>query len=63
MCGNGIYTKRVTLNTKHLNIPLNKALAIRPINVKWKKRLGKNAVSLWILPEECVLRCSHMFKA
>lgn len=47
VCGNGIYTKHVTLNTKHLNIPLNKALAIRPINVKWKKRLGKNAVSLW----------------
>ena len=45
VCGNGIYTEYVTLNTKHLNVPLNKALAIWPVNVKWKKQLGKNAVS------------------
>lgn len=36
VCGNGIYTEHVTLNTKHLNIPLNKALAIKPVNIKWK---------------------------
>ena len=47
VCRNGIYTEHVTLNTKHLNIPLNKALVIWPVNVKWKKQLGKNAVSLW----------------